>query len=136
MSEPTIGARIRAARSTLGLTQADVAKKLGFDTTGTVSRWERDVLIPSDSALGSLQKYLFDPAEKLSFEIKDQEASGGNKPTVAKPKLYTKEQLIISLVDLGREKGKYKLVMDLLLSAKAQGYTIDSLTTLMTQIEP
>jgi transcriptional regulator with XRE-family HTH domain len=139
MAEPTIGARIRAARSALGLTQADVAKKLGLSTTSSVSQWERDLIPPSEVYLADLKKHLFDPAAKLDFDLKEQVSTELNKISLnkpASPKPHTKEQLILSLVELGREKGKYKIVMDLLLGAKAQGYTIDSLINLMTQIEP
>jgi len=136
MASPTMGARIRASRNILNITQIELAHRMGDKTSSDVSRWERDVATPSEDKLALLQKHLFTPADKLSGEIVRVagEADLPNPPKLPKP--HTKEQLILSLVELGREKGKYKTVMDLLLGAKAQGYTLDTLMTLMAQIEP
>lgn len=53
----TLGAKIKATRLTLGLTQADLAQQIDVDYT-TVCRWERDNRTPLSSHLAQLSRVL------------------------------------------------------------------------------
>ncbi len=55
-STMTLGERIRNARATRGLTQEDVADKIGV-LANTVSRWERDVCPPRGVAKKWLRRH-------------------------------------------------------------------------------
>jgi transcriptional regulator with XRE-family HTH domain len=134
MSSPTIGARIRAARSILGMTQTILATKLQFATTSSISQWERDVIAPNEENLALLQKHLFDPAAEREKEANTPHVAK-SLPKPAKP--HTKEQFILSMVKLVQTTDQWNDVQTLLLGAKAQGYaTVDSLLDLMRQLKP
>jgi len=50
-----IGAEIRRVRRAVGLTQADLARRLGIHP-GSVAHWEHDAAMPSDEALRGIQQ--------------------------------------------------------------------------------
>lgn len=53
----TMGARLVRHRTTLGLSQAEAAKRIGVDP-GTLARWERDEREPVDSSLTRVGRFL------------------------------------------------------------------------------
>lgn len=53
----TVGRRIRVARGALGLTQKDLAFRVGIDPM-SVSRWERGRVLPSLSSLAMVAEAL------------------------------------------------------------------------------
>ena len=63
---------IKQIRSKIGLTQAELAKKLGVDTK-TVQNWESGATIPKSKygILGVLSKETTAPSKELGFEVKD-----------------------------------------------------------------
>jgi transcriptional regulator with XRE-family HTH domain len=54
---PKLGQRIKLAREREGLTQAQVAKKLGV-SRGAIGQWETDRGAPATGRLGTLAEYL------------------------------------------------------------------------------
>lgn len=58
----TLGDKIRAARTSLGLTQSQLAECVGVHFT-TVHRWEGGRLRPSKEHLGRLAGCLYEPPE-------------------------------------------------------------------------
>lgn len=63
---------IKQIRAKIGLTQAELAKKLGVDTK-TVQNWESGATIPKSKygILGALSKETTAPSKELGFEVKD-----------------------------------------------------------------
>lgn len=63
---------IKQIRAKIGLTQAELAKKLGVDTK-TVQNWESGATIPKSKygILGVLSKETTAPSKELGFEVKD-----------------------------------------------------------------
>ena len=63
---------IKQIRAKIGLTQAELAKKLGVDTK-TVQNWESGATIPKSKygILGVLSKEATAPSKELGFEVKD-----------------------------------------------------------------
>lgn len=57
MVTTNIGERIRACRDRLGLSQRELATRMGRDQV-TLSRWELGKAVPSASALGDLSSAL------------------------------------------------------------------------------
>jgi len=55
--------RLLSARQLLGLSQADLAEKIGVDR-GTVSDWERGVRPPAEERLGAVEALLSPDAGK------------------------------------------------------------------------
>lgn len=68
MNAPTIGARMKAARAQLNITQSELAKKLGFRDATQISSWETGKREPSAANLRDLDLHLFAKMVKLNFE--------------------------------------------------------------------
>lgn len=64
MAQLSFGEMVRTLRSEKGMTQLDLARKMGV-TDKAVSKWERDLSIPD---VGSLPKL----AEELGVSVDDQ----------------------------------------------------------------
>lgn len=62
----TIGMRIREARKAMGLSQVDLAQRIG-STQAAISRWEKDINAPSRTTYERLAKILSVPASHLAF---------------------------------------------------------------------
>jgi transcriptional regulator with XRE-family HTH domain len=56
---------LKKARAEHGLTQGDIAKKLGYTTPQFVSNWERGLSVPPLDALPKLSKILDIEQDKL-----------------------------------------------------------------------
>jgi DNA-binding XRE family transcriptional regulator len=56
----TFGRWLRAVRSTLGLSQEQLAKRAGLDES-TIAKWEREKHKPSRGKWTMLRKYLWSP---------------------------------------------------------------------------
>lgn len=70
MANPTIGARIKAARATLGLSQRSLAELIGF-SRNAVMKWELDQQIPTKESMKKIESVLFSKVETLKEETKD-----------------------------------------------------------------
>lgn len=70
MSIPTIGARIKAARKELGITQQQLATKLGMNGASSISNWETGDIEPGAKYTEKLEKILFSKIAKRKEETK------------------------------------------------------------------
>jgi len=73
----TIGARIRAARESMGLTQSELARAVGAPDPRTVWRWETDKAVPAVDVIAKIADALLVGVEKLIAAPKEE------TPTVA-----------------------------------------------------
>ena len=64
-----IGKRLRKHRRLMRFTQKEVADKLGFESTATISRWERGITIPSMENAMMLSKLYKTLLNELFWEL-------------------------------------------------------------------
>lgn len=83
MTTPTIGARIKAARAQLNLTQIQAATMLGHKTTSQLSKWETGDIEPGAVSIEVLERKLFSKVEKLNKE--NDRATKKETPVVPAP---------------------------------------------------
>ena len=65
-----LGTRIRAARLYLGLSQIEFARRVGVQTAGTVSDWERGIRHPQPAPRARVMRILA-KAEADQLEVND-----------------------------------------------------------------
>ncbi|GCE06016.1 helix-turn-helix domain-containing protein [Dictyobacter aurantiacus] len=65
---------LRNARISLGLTQEEVADKIGASHPFLVNRWERGIASPSPRYLRQLVKFFEKKPEELGYCLKDSKA--------------------------------------------------------------
>jgi len=90
--------KIKEARTLNGLTQAELAKKLGI-TRSSVNAWEMGISIPSTQylvELSSLLKVTTDFLLNLEKEMKVDISSLSNK----------EQEIVLSLIDVLKQKGQ------------------------------
>lgn len=68
MNKTELSAVLKSRRTASGLTQNDVAKKLGYSSPQFVSNWERGLSCPPVSAISRLSG-LYKVSEKELFEL-------------------------------------------------------------------
>ena len=93
----SIGQRIKAARTAMGLTQEELGLKIG-KTKGAISQWETDETLPNGINLIALSKTLKVSAEYLAL---------GEKPA-AKPG-YDEKRLALELIQMMQNFDKDQL---------------------------
>ena len=76
----TMGQIIAAKRKELGMTQLELAEKMGV-TDKAVSKWERDLSYPDVNSLPKLAE-IFDMTVDELMQIKSETVSAADKPTV------------------------------------------------------
>lgn len=80
MQNETLGSMIASLRKSKGMTQLDLAQKLGI-TDKAVSKWERDLSCPDISALPKLAEVLgvtVDELMQVKIKPKTEKKSWGN----------------------------------------------------------
>lgn len=70
---PEIGKRIRTLRENQGLEQLELAKKLGYKSQSTISKWESGVNLPTGKKLISLAKILNTNTDVILGQNSEQE---------------------------------------------------------------
>lgn len=78
MKKQTMGMMIAGRRKEMGMTQLDLAEKMGV-TDKAVSKWERDLSCPDINSIPKLAEILGISVEELmqiNFEGKQKESSG------------------------------------------------------------
>ena len=76
----TMGQIIAAKRKELGMTQLELAEKMGV-TDKAVSKWERDLSYPDVNSLPKLAE-IFDMTVDELMQIKTETVAAADKPTV------------------------------------------------------
>lgn len=82
MNKMTIGQKIKQLRENLGISQPELAKKIGV-SKGTISFWENDINEPKASYIISLAKYFNVSADFLLGINKEI----NNKERIQKPEI-------------------------------------------------
>lgn len=79
----TLGSMIRAARRDKGLTQVELAKRVGVGQP-TLSAWERDVQNPQPESARKLAQIL-DLEQSTVLQMAARSPASGRKTSIAKP---------------------------------------------------
>ena len=80
MKKETMGMMIATKRKELGMTQLDLAEKMGV-TDKAVSKWERDLSYPDTNSLPQLAE-VFDMSVDDLMQVKRESMEQGEKTTV------------------------------------------------------
>ena len=80
MKKETMGMMIATKRKELGMTQLDLAEKMGV-TDKAVSKWERDLSYPDINSLPQLAE-VFDMSVDDLMQVKRESMEQGEKTTV------------------------------------------------------
>lgn len=131
MAKPTIGARIKAARSELGLSQVKVAELLGVNTS-TVSNWETDNTEPTPGIMGAIEKKLFG---KVAARRADVAAPAAPAPKTRKLKSHSgvnaQTEMMIDFLRVKSDKKVLENVIKMLQSARSSSMSLDDIITVL-----